>query len=159
MTKTHEQFMRLALREAARAARAGEVPVGAVLVDAGGEVIARGFNRPIAGRDPTAHAEIVTLRRAARRIGNYRIPRTTLYVTVEPCAMCAGAILHARVERVVYGAADPKGGAVRTLFRLLEDPRLNHRVEVVAGVLEAESRELLQRFFRSRRTGSVPPPV
>jgi tRNA(adenine34) deaminase len=151
MTKIHELFMRLALREAARAGRVGEVPVGAVIIDAAGEILARGHNRPVAGHDPTAHAEIVALRRAARRLGNYRLPGTTLYVTVEPCAMCAGAILHARVARVVYGSPDPKGGAARTLFRLLDDPRLNHRVEVVDGVLEAESRELLQSFFRTRR--------
>jgi tRNA(adenine34) deaminase len=151
MTKIHELFMRLALREAARAGRVGEVPVGAVIIDAAGEILARGHNRPVAGHDPTAHAEIVALRRAARRLGNYRLPGTTLYVTVEPCAMCAGAILHARVARVVYGSPDPKGGAARTLFRLLDDPRLNHRVEVVDGVLEAESRELLQSFFRIRR--------
>jgi len=150
-----ERFMRLALREAARAARAGEVPVGAVLVDSAGEVIARGHNRPVTGHDPTAHAEIVALRRAARRLGNYRLTGTTLYVTVEPCAMCAGAIVHARVARVVYGAPDPKGGAARTLYRILDDPRLNHRAEVVGGVLEAESRELLQRFFRERRSKTL----
>src|SRR5512135_753202 len=146
-----ERFMRLALREAARAGRSGEVPVGAVLVGPDGLVIARGLNRPVRGCDPTAHAEVVTLRRAARRLGNYRLPGTTLYVTVEPCAMCAGALVQARVARVVYGAPDPKGGAARTLFRLLDDPRLNHRAEVSGGVLEAESRELLQRFFRERR--------
>ena len=107
--EAHERYMRLALREAARGARAGEVPVGAVLVGADGEVLARGHNRPVAGYDPTAHAEIVVLRRAARRLGNYRLPGTTLYVTVEPCAMCAGALVLARVARVVFGAADPKG--------------------------------------------------
>lgn len=143
--------MRLALREAARAGRSGEVPVGAVLVGADGAAIARGLNRPVAGRDPTAHAEIVTLRRAARRLGNYRLPGTTLYVTVEPCAMCAGALVQARVSRVVFGASDPKGGAARTLYRILDDPRLNHRAEVVGGVLEAECREMIQEFFRSRR--------
>lgn len=143
--------MRLALREAARGARAGEVPVGAVLVAADGAVISRGHNRPIAGSDPTAHAEVIALRRAARRLGNYRLTGTTLYVTVEPCPMCAGALVWARVHRVVFGAADPKAGAVRTLYRLLEDQRLNHRVEVVAGVLAEECRALLQRFFRERR--------
>lgn len=152
MPTMHEQLMLLALREAARAARAGEVPVGAVLVDAGGEVIARGHNRPIVGRDPTAHAEVVTLRRAARRLGNYRLPGTTLYVTVEPCAMCAGALVLARVARVVFGALDPKGGAARSLYRILDDPRLNHRVEVVGGILEAECAALLRDFFRSRRS-------
>jgi len=145
------RFMRLALREAARAARAGEVPVGAVLVGPGGELLARGHNRPVAGRDPTAHAEVVALRRAARRAGNYRLPGTTLYVTVEPCPMCAGAILHARVSRVVYGAPDPKAGAVRSLFALLGDRRLNHRAEVAGGVLERECAAALREFFRSRR--------
>jgi tRNA(adenine34) deaminase len=143
--------MRLALREAARAARAGEVPVGAVLVDGAGEVIARAHNRPVAASDPTAHAEVVALRRAGRRLGNYRLPGTTLYVTVEPCAMCAGALVQARVARVVYGAPDPKGGAARTLYRILDDPRLNHRAEVIGGVLEAECQEQLRTFFRMRR--------
>ena len=143
--------MRLALREAARAGRAGEVPVGAVLVGADGAVIARGHNRPAAAHDPTAHAEIVTLRRAGRRLGNYRLPGTTLYVTVEPCAMCAGALVQARVARVVFGASDPKGGAARTLYRILDDPRLNHRAEVAGGVLESECRGMIQEFFRARR--------
>ena len=145
--------MRLALREAARAARAGEVPVGAVLIDAVGEVIARGHNRPVGACDPTAHAEIVALRRAGRRQSNYRLTGATLYVTVEPCPMCAGALVLARVARVVFGAPDPKAGAARTLYRILEDSRLNHRAEVIGGVLETESRELLQRFFRARRAG------
>jgi len=143
--------MRLALREAARGARAGEVPIGALLVAADGEVVSRAYNRPVGGCDPTAHAEIVVLRRAARRLGNYRLPGLTLYATLEPCAMCAGALVLARVARVVFGAADPKGGAARTLYRILDDPRLNHRIEVISGVLEAESREMLQKFFRARR--------
>jgi len=154
MMLPHEHFMRLALHEAARGARAGEVPVGAILVAASGEEIARAHNRPVGGCDPTAHAEVVVLRRAARRLGSYRLPGTTLYVTVEPCAMCAGALVLARVSRVVFGATDPKGGAVRTLYRILEDPRLNHQAEIVGGVLEAESRELLQQFFRDRRADS-----
>ena len=143
--------MRLALREAARGGRAGEVPVGALLVAADGEVISRAYNRPVGASDPTAHAEIVALRRAARRLGNYRLPGLTLYVTLEPCAMCAGALVLARIARVVFGATDPKGGAARTLFRILDDPRLNHRIEVIGGVLEEESRELLRHFFRARR--------
>jgi tRNA(adenine34) deaminase len=146
-----ERWMRLALREAARAGRAGEVPVGAVLVGADDAAIARGHNRPAATHDPTAHAEIVTLRRAGRRLGNYRLPGTTLYVTVEPCAMCAGALVQARVARVVFGAPDPKGGAARTLYRILDDPRLNHRAEVAGGVLEVECRGMIQKFFRARR--------
>ena len=143
--------MSLALREAARGARAGEVPIGALLVAADGEVVSRAYNRPVGGCDPSAHAEIVALRRAARRLGNYRLPGTTLYATLEPCAMCAGALVLARVSRVVFGATDPKGGAARTLYRILDDPRLNHQVEVVGGVLQTESRELLQGFFRARR--------
>jgi tRNA(adenine34) deaminase len=146
-----EACMRLALREAARGARAGEVPVGALLVDATGEVIARAHNRPVGARDPTAHAEIVALRRAARRLGNYRLPGTTLYVTVEPCAMCAGAIVQARVRRVVFGAPDPKAGAVRTLYRIVDDPRLNHRAEVVGGVLGEECAAVMRDFFQARR--------
>jgi tRNA(Arg) A34 adenosine deaminase TadA len=144
------RFMDLALDEADRAATAGEVPVGAVIV-LDGRVLARGHNAPIAQRDPTAHAEIVALRAAARELGNYRLPGATLYSTVEPCAMCCGAVIQARVARLVYGAADPKAGAVETLFRLLEDARLNHRVEVTAGVRSAECGRRLSEFFRTRR--------
>jgi len=150
MSSNDERFMRLALEAACEAERAGEVPVGAVLV-ADGEVIARGFNRTIADCDPTAHAEIVALRDAARALDNYRLTGTTLYVTIEPCAMCAGAILHARVARLVYGADDPKGGAVRTCFAVLDHPAVNHRVEVTAGLLAADCAALLQSFFASRR--------
>jgi len=150
MSSNDERFMRLALEAACEAERAGEVPVGAVLV-ADGEVIARGFNRTIADCDPTAHAEIVALRDAARALDNYRLTGTTLYVTIEPCAMCAGAILHARVARLVYGADDPKGGAVRTCFAVFDHPAVNHRVEVTAGLLAADCAALLQSFFASRR--------
>ena len=145
-----EQFMCMALEEAKRAGEEGEVPVGAVLVS-GGQVIARGRNRPIAMSDPTAHAEVLALREAAAKVGNYRLPGCTLYVTIEPCAMCAGALLQARVGRLVFGAEDPKAGAVRSLYTLLEDERLNHRVEVTAGVLPQECQEVLHRFFRERR--------
>ena len=145
-----EQFMCMALEEAKRAGEEGEVPVGAVLVS-GGQVIARGRNRPIAMSDPTAHAEVLALREAATRAGNYRLPGCTLYVTIEPCAMCAGALLQARVGRLVFGAEDPKAGAVRSLYTLLEDERLNHRVKVTAGVLPEECREALHRFFREKR--------
>jgi len=141
--------MRLALDEARRARDAGEVPVGAVVVSAGA-VLGRGFNQPIGAVDPSAHAEVVALRAAARAIRNYRLAGTTLYVTVEPCLMCVGAIVQARVETVVYGVPDPKGGAVRTLL----DPNtlpLNHRFEAVEGVLGDDCRALLQEFFRSRR--------
>jgi len=152
MPTTHESFMRLALEAARRARDADEVPVGAVVV-LGGAVVGTGFNRPIGAIDPTAHSEILALREAARATGNYRLPGATLYVTVEPCLMCVGAIVHARVATVVYGVADPKGGAVRSLL----DPGalpLNHRFEVVEGVLADECRALLQEFFRSRRGGS-----
>ena len=149
-TAEDERFMGLALEEADRAATAGEVPVGAVVV-LDGRVVARGHNAPVADRDPTAHAEIVALRAAARALGNYRLPDVTLYSTVEPCAMCCGALVHARVARLVYGAADPKAGAVRSLFRLLEDARLNHHVAVTAGVRASECVSRLSEFFRNRR--------
>ena len=146
--------MRIALEEARRAGEEGEVPIGAVLVSKG-EVIGRGRNRPIALSDPTAHAEIQALRDGGSRVGNYRLPGSTLYVTLEPCIMCAGAILQARVGGLVFGNEDPKGGAVSSLYSLLEDSRLNHRVEVISGVLADECRELLQRFFRERRQGNL----
>ena len=142
--------MQLALEQASRAAAAGEVPVGAVVVR-GGRVIARGRNAPIARRDPTAHAEVLALRAAARALGNYRLEGVTLYATIEPCVMCCGAALHARLGRLVYGADDPKAGGVRSLHRLLEDPRQNHRVAVSAGVRAAECGALLREFFRKRR--------
>ncbi len=145
------RFMRAALSQAAAAAAAGEVPVGAVLVGADGEVLSEAANAPIAGRDPTAHAEILALRRAARRVGNYRLPGTTLYVTLEPCAMCAGALVHARVARIVYGAPDPKSGACGSVLDIAHHPKLNHRIEVTGGVLEGEAAELLRRFFLARR--------
>jgi tRNA(adenine34) deaminase len=141
--------MRLALAQAALGQAAGEVPVGAVVV-LDGAVIGRGYNRPVGTSDPTAHAEVLALREAARAAGNYRLPGAVLYVTVEPCLMCVGAIVHARVASVVYGVADPKGGAVRSLL----DPNalpLNHRFEAVEGILADECREVLQAFFRSRR--------
>jgi tRNA(adenine34) deaminase len=144
------EFMRLALEEAREAGRQGEVPVGAV-VTVEESVIARAGNRTITDCDPTAHAEIVALRAAARALGNYRLAGATLYVTVEPCTMCAGAIVQARLARVVYGADDPKGGAVRSCFEILASPQLNHRVEVTAGILAEESAALLQAFFAARR--------
>lgn len=143
-------FMDRALAEAAAAAEEGEVPVGAVVV-AGEEVVGVAHNRPIAANDPTAHAEILALRAAAARRGNYRLTDCDLYVTLEPCAMCVGALVHARIRRLVYAAADPKGGAVASYLRLLESPHWNHRVEVTAGVLAEESAALLQRFFALRR--------
>jgi tRNA(adenine34) deaminase len=146
---SHEDFMRRALEEARRAHEAGEVPVGAVVV-ASGAVVGTGFNQPISTYDPTAHAEVAALRAAGHALGNYRLSGTTLYVTVEPCLMCVGAIVHARIGTVVYGIPDPKGGAVRSLLDVSGLP-LNHRFEVVEGVLAEECRELLQGFFRERR--------
>src|SRR5215831_4243662 len=143
-------YMRMALEEARICAEAGEVPIGAVVMQ-GEEVLARAGNRTIRDCDPTAHAEIVALREATQKIGNYRLPDARLYVTVEPCAMCAGAIVQARLARVVYGADDPKGGAFRTCFELLTSAKLNHQVEVTPGVLGEEAAALLQKFFAARR--------
>jgi tRNA(adenine34) deaminase len=142
--------MEAALAQAALALQAGEVPIGAV-VTLEGDIVGRGFNQPIAARDPTAHAEIVALRDAAARVGNYRLTRATLCVTIEPCLMCVGALVHARVGVLVYGAAEPKSGAVVSAVRAGELPGLNHRFEVVAGVREAACRDLMQAFFRDRR--------
>jgi tRNA(adenine34) deaminase len=144
-----ERFLRMALKEAARAAADGEVPIGAVIV-AGGKVVARGRNKPIRSNDPTAHAEVVAIRRAALRTENYRLTGCDLYVTVEPCAMCLGAILQARIRRLVYGAADPKAGAVRSIIRF-PIHRTNHRLEVKGGVLAGECAAVLRDFFRKRR--------
>lgn len=143
-------FMHEALEEARAAAAAGEVPVGALLVhDA--RIIARSGNRTIRDCDPTAHAEIIVLREGARVLDNYRLAGTTLYVTIEPCSMCAGAMIQARIPRLVYGANDPKAGAVRTHFQILSNSNLNHQVEITAGVLAAECAEILQSFFAKRR--------
>jgi tRNA(adenine34) deaminase len=147
---TDHKMMELAVEEALQASREGEVPVGAVLVRAG-EVVARDHNRCISCNDPTAHAEILVLRAGAARIGNYRLNGCDLYVTIEPCLMCAGAIVHSRVSRLVFGARDEKGGAVESLYRLLVDPRLNHRVEVTEGVLAEQCQEIMQAFFSARR--------
>lgn len=147
---TDEHWMRIALAEALRAREAGEVPVGAVVV-AGGEIVGRGYNQPISSHDPTAHAEVVALRDAAGRLGNYRLPGATLYVTVEPCVMCAGAILHARVARVVYGAREYKTGAHGSIVDVFVEPRLNHHCEISGGVLADECAALISGFFESRR--------
>lgn len=143
-------YMQLALEEARGSADAGEVPIGAILVHED-TVVSRSGNRTIRDNDPTAHAEIVVLRRAALVLANYRLAGTTLYVTLEPCAMCAGAMIQARVPRLVYGTDDPKGGAVRSCFEVLSHPRVNHRVEVISAILADESAALLQSFFASRR--------
>ena len=145
------QFMQAAMDEARGAAAAGEVPVGAVMVHEG-KIVARSGNRTIREVDPTAHAEIVVLREAARVLGNYRLAGTTLYVTIEPCSMCAGAMIQARVARLVYGADDPKGGAVRSCFEVLTHPRLNHQVEITSGILAAECAAIIQSFFAGRRS-------
>jgi tRNA(adenine34) deaminase len=142
--------MREALAEAERGSASGEVPIGAVVV-IDGAVVGRAHNAPVASSDPTAHAEVLALRSAASKAANYRLPGATLYATVEPCAMCCGAIVNARIRRVVYGARDAKAGAVESLFRLLDDERLNHRVAAVGGVLAGESVALLRGFFDSRR--------
>jgi len=142
--------MRAALAEAHAGLAAGEVPVGAVIV-LDDVIIGQAHNAPIGRDDPTAHAEVLALREAARKVGNYRLPRATLYATLEPCVMCCGAVLQARIARVVYGAADPKAGAAASRYRLLDDGRSNHRVETVAGVLEAECGALLREFFETRR--------
>lgn len=148
----HERWMRAALQEADRAAAAGDVPVGAVLVDAAGRVLARGRNRREANADPTAHAEIDALRRAARAAGSWRLGGATLVVTLEPCPMCAGALVQSRIARLVYGCDDAKAGAVSSLFVIGRDPRLNHRFEVVRGVLADACAERLWRFFAARRS-------
>ena len=152
---TDDQWMRIALAEAGRAERAGEVPVGAVIVREGG-LLAKAGNSSISLKDPSAHAEILAIRAAAAAVGNYRLPETTLYVTLEPCLMCAGAILHARIGRLVFGAADPKGGAAASLYRIFEDRRLNHMVAVTGGVLQAECSEILSGFFQEKRLMGMP---
>ena len=151
----HERFMAIALAEAAAARDADEVPVGAV-VCLDNRVVARAHNNVIASRDPTAHAEIIALRRAADRIGNYRLSGMTLYSTLEPCIMCAGAILQARISRLVFGALDPKAGAVRSLYSLLNDERLNHSLDIVEGICSEECSEILSGFFRQKRISSLP---
>jgi len=146
----HDTYMRAALDEARQAFDAGEVPVGAVVV-LGGEIVGRGFNQPISANDPTAHAEVVALRAAARSLGNYRLVGTTLYVTIEPCLMCVGAMVHARVGTLVFGALEPKAGAIASSCQAHELPSLNHRIEVVEGVLDEECRAIIQEFFKTRR--------
>jgi len=145
-----ETFMRAALEQARLAGACGEVPVGAVVVR-DGEIVGRGFNQPIRGHDPTAHAEVMALRDAGARLGNYRLPGCTLYVTLEPCAMCSGAIMHARIARVVFGAHDPKTGVAGSVIDLYAEKRLNHHAEVAGGVLAEECGQLLSGFFAARR--------
>jgi len=151
MSHSDELWMEEALREAQRALALGEVPVGAVVVR-DGRIIGRGCNQPIVAHDPTAHAEMLALREAAQSLGNYRLLDCDLYVTVEPCTMCSGAITHARIRRLIYGAEDPKAGAVHSMLQVLNHPKLNHQVEVTCGVLAARCMDLLQTFFRERRS-------
>jgi tRNA(adenine34) deaminase len=149
-TTNDELFMEEALRAAQRALEAGEVPVGAVVV-CDGRVIANGWNRNLTGNDPTAHAEVVALREAGAVVGNHRLGDCELFVTIEPCAMCAGAVIHARIKRLVYGADDPKAGAVHSVMQVLNHPKLNHSMKVKGGVLAGRCAELVQSFFRQRR--------
>jgi tRNA(adenine34) deaminase len=151
---SHESFMAAAIEQAQLALAAGEVPIGAVLV-VDGAIVARGYNQPIGAVDPTAHAEVLALRQAARAVGNYRLTGSTLYVTLEPCLMCVGALVHARVGEVIYCAAEPKTGALMSTVRALETPGLNHRFAFSGGVLEEECRGLVQRFFREKRRPTV----
>jgi tRNA(adenine34) deaminase len=153
MIPSHETFMALALEEAKKAGQIGEVPIGAVLVAENWEILSAAYNQTIKLADPTAHAEILALRQAASEICNYRLLNTTLFITVEPCIMCMGAMVHARVARVVFGASDPKWGAAGSLYNFAQDERLNHRVEIVKHVLEEDCRKLMQDFFRAKRTG------
>lgn len=151
-----EAAMQAALQQAELAYQVGEVPVGAVVLDAEGRIIGQGFNRTITDHDPTAHAEIVALRQAAAALGNYRLPGASLFVTLEPCAMCVGAMLHARIRRVVYAATDPKTGACGSVLCVHAYPQLNHQTSVTGGLLAAECGDLLRQFFRERRRKSAP---
>ena len=147
---THDEGIRLALTEAAKAREVGEVPIGSIVV-LDDRVVGAGFNQPISSSDPTAHAEVMALRAAARSVGNYRLPGSIVYVSVEPCLMCVGAMIHARVQLVVFGAAEPKAGALVSAARAHETPGLNHRLQTLGGVLEGECREMIQGFFEDRR--------
>ncbi|MEW5909460.1 MAG: tRNA adenosine(34) deaminase TadA [Thermodesulfobacteriota bacterium] len=151
MSSNHEYYMGLALEEAKQAGKTGEIPIGAVIIDDHGKILARARNRVIERSDPTAHSEILALQEAGQKLGNYRLLNTTLYVSIEPCPMCVGAMVHARVSRLVFGARDLKWGAAGSLYDLCSDTRLNHRIEVVTGVLENQSRELMQQFFQEKR--------
>ena len=157
MLNSDENWMRYALQLAQRAALQGEVPVGAVLVQ-DDNILGEGWNQPISLNDPSAHAEMLAMRTAGQVAANYRLPNTTLYVTLEPCCMCAGAMIHARIARVVFGAYDPKTGAAGSLFSVLNDPRHNHQVQISGGVLAEECAELLRTFFRERRLRAKQPP-
>jgi tRNA(adenine34) deaminase len=152
MNPEHIDFMSLAVAEAIKAKQKNEIPIGAVLIDQNDELLSAAHNQTIALKDPTAHAEILVLRSAADKIGNYRLLKTTLYVTVEPCPMCMGALLHARVSRIVFGTRDPKWGAAGSLYNLAEDHRFNHQPEIIEGICKNECKKLMQDFFRAKRT-------
>jgi tRNA(adenine34) deaminase len=152
--ETDEFWMKRAIKAAREAETIGEVPIGACLIDEAGEVLAVAGNRTITDNDPTAHAEILVLRQSAAKINNYRLLNSTLYTTIEPCAMCAGALVNARVKRLIFGAKDERFGAVETNFRICDSPILNHRIEITAGVLEEDCRRLMQNFFREKREKS-----
>jgi tRNA(adenine34) deaminase len=151
MSPKHIDFMNLALSEAGKAGQKNEIPIGAVLIAENDELLSAAHNKTIILKDPTAHAEILALRSAAEKIGNYRLLKTTLYVTVEPCPMCMGALLHARVSRVVFGTRDPKWGAAGSLYNLAEDHRFNHQPEIIEGICKSECQKLMQDFFREKR--------
>lgn len=154
--ESDESWMWQAIEMARKAEKLGEVPIGAVIVDADQKLLASASNRTIKDNDPTAHAEILVLRKAATRVGNYRLNGATVYSTIEPCAMCAGALVNARVARLVYGAADERFGAARSIFRICDNKKLNHRIEIAKGVLEEPCRRLMQDFFRERRQKAEP---
>ncbi len=156
--KTDEEYMQIALDEARKAFDANEVPVGAVVVSEG-IILARAYNSPITNNDPSGHAEMLALRKAADALGNYRLNGASLYVTLEPCVMCAGAIIQSRLSRLIFGARDPKSGAVVSLYNILKDERLNHQVEITEGILSDECGEILSRFFRQKRVTSAPASV
>lgn len=151
MNEIDIKFIRMAIKAAMKAKDMDEVPIGACIVDNSGELLATGFNQTIAGSDPTAHAEILALREAGKKVGNYRLTGTTVYTTIEPCVMCAGALVNARIKRLVFGAKDERFGAVRSLFNLCDNDSLNHRIEITSGILEIECKKLMQDFFRDKR--------
>ena len=151
MSEFDDKYMRIAIESAREAAELGEVPIGACLVDADGQLLASASNRTITDTDPTAHAEILVLRQAASKLGNYRLTNTTVYTSIEPCVMCAGALVNARIKRLVFGSHDERFGAVETIFRLCDSESLNHRIEIASGVLADECRALMQEFFKKRR--------
>ena len=151
MENDHEKYMEIAIEEAKKAGRMDEVPVGAVLVDESGEILSKGYNQTVRLADPTAHAEVLVLRQAAKKIHNYRLLNTSLYVTVEPCIMCMGAVIHARVARVIFGADDPKWGALGSIYNFAEDKRLNHHPEIIREIYQEECKRLMQDFFQNKR--------